>query len=480
MNYNKSELNQVILFLYNLSMDHNRSPWIAQLNKERKSHTHNLKDKYDVAIIGGGISGMVTAYYTLKHTKKIVLLLEANKIAHGATGHNAGYVGDYFEKPYSEIAEEYGHRMAAEGQEAVTSSWDLVLDILKETNINIPFPRFVGYAGCTTFDQLFLHLENKRQKRMSGLHVQRALLAKELIHKEDIPERYKDLVEFVPHSHVLLCLETPNKAYMAALQSKKGTMNSALFVEKLSEYLLRTYQNRFFIREHTPVTEVNLYKNHVNVETNHGKVDVENVVLCTNGFENFTLTNHYGARIDHKFHDNIRGIVGYMAGYIDTRNLPSMAISYFPKKETVSGDDPYFYLTRRKHMWDEINKPLVCIGGPEEIHEELRNYSSHYPYSKTAFEEMDRFLKETYPESTRNGINYVFKWHGIMGYTKSGIRSVGFEPANNRLLYNLGCNGMGILPSIYGGKKISHHLAGDFVKLSIFDPIIQQRVHALR
>lgn len=461
-------------------MDHNRSPWIAQLKKDRKSHTHNLKPKYDTAIIGGGISGMVTAYFTLKHTKKIVLLLEATKIAHGATGHNAGYVGDYFEKPFSEIAHEYGLRMAAEGQAAVTSSWDLVLNILKETKINIPFPRFIGYAGCTTFDQLFLHLENKRLKKKAGLHVDRALLAKEIIHKEDIPEKYKDLVQFVPHAHVLLCLETPNKQYMAALQSKKGTMNSALFVEKLSEYLLETYPDRFFIKEHTPVKEVHLYKNYVDIETNHGKVQVEHVVLCTNGFENFTLTNHYGSRIDHKFHENIRGIVGYMAGYIENKKHPSMAISYFPKKESVSGEDPYFYLTRRNHMWDEIEKPLVCIGGPEEIHEELRNYSSHYPYSKQAFIEMDKFLKETYPDSTKNGINYVFKWHGIMGYTTSGIRSVGFEPANHRLLYNLGCNGMGILPSIYGGKKISHHLAGDFVKLSIFDPIIQQRVHALK
>jgi hypothetical protein len=56
-----------------------------------------------------------------------------------------------------------------------------------------------------------------------------------------------------------------------------------------------------------------------------------------------------------------------------------------------------------------------------------------------------------------------------MGYTKNGIRFIGPEPKNNVLLYNLGCNGVGILPSIYGGKKISRHLAGESVEKSIFD-----------
>lgn len=458
-------------------MDKNHSPWIAQLNKERKSHTPILKQSYDVAIVGGGIAGMVTAYYTLKRTKKTISLLEATRIAHGATGHNAGYVGDYFEKPFSEMVEEYGLEMAAEGQKAVSSAWHLAAEILEEANIHIPFPRFVGYAGCTTLKQVLVHLENKRLKRLGGIHVDKVLLAKEYIKSSDIPEKYHDLCSYVSHEHILLCLETPNKQYIAALQSKKGTMNSALFVEKLSEYLLEEYHDRFVIREHAPVDEVNLYKNYAILETNQNRITTEHVVLCTNGFENITIHNHHGANIDHTFHDYVSGIIGYMAGYIESERLPPMAISYFPKSVETSGDDPYFYLTRRLHMWDEIENPLVCIGGPEEIHEDVRNYSNHFPYSKKAFEEMDTFIQETYPESVAKGITYVFKWHGLMGYTKTGIRCVGHEPANERLLYNLGCNGMGILPSIYSGKKIARHLAGEEVEPSIFDPQIQRSIY---
>lgn len=457
-------------------MDKNHSPWLAELKKDRNPHIHDEKIEYEVAIIGGGIAGMVTAYYTLKNTSKTVLLVEAGRIAHGATGHNAGQVVDYFEKPFSEIVAEYGLEMAVAGQKAITDSWKLLEEILEETHIRIPFARFMGYAGCTTLEQLLVHLENKWQKVQGGLHVEQAMLAEEIILEESIPEKYLAFCKFTPQKQILEYLETPHTKYIAALQSRKGTMNSALFVEKLSEYLLEKYPERFAIREHAPIDEVHLYEENVTLESKNHTITTKFVVLCTNGFENINLNNHTGLNINPFFHSNISGIVGYMAGYLEKETLPPKAISYFPATEKVSGADPYFYVTRRNHMWEEIEKSLVCIGGPEEIHEEIRNYSSSFPYSKIAFQDIDTFLKETYPDTCREGVDYVFKWHGLMGYTKSGIRSIGVEPANPRLLYNLGCNGVGILPSIYGGSKIAKHLSGEQVKQTIFDPIIQKTV----
>jgi hypothetical protein len=37
-------------------------------------------------------------------------------------------------------------------------------------------------------------------------------------------------------------------------------------------------------------------------------------------------------------------------------------------------------------------------------------------------------------------------------------------------MYNLGCNGVGILPSIMGARKIARHVAGEAVPETIFDP----------
>jgi glycine/D-amino acid oxidase-like deaminating enzyme len=57
-----------------------------------------------------------------------------------------------------------------------------------------------------------------------------------------------------------------------------------------------------------------------------------------------------------------------------------------------------------------------------------------------------------------------------MGYNDCGIRVVGAHTRHPRLLYNLGCNGVGFLPSIHGGKRIGDLLAGRHVPGSVFDP----------
>ena len=65
---------------------------------------------------------------------------------------------------------------------------------------------------------------------------------------------------------------------------------------------------------------------------------------------------------------------------------------------------------------------------------------------------------------------YDFQWHGLMGYNVSGIRVVGVHPDQPTLFYNLGCNGVGFLPSIFGGHRVSRLLAGDALAPSVFDP----------
>ena len=68
------------------------------------------------------------------------------------------------------------------------------------------------------------------------------------------------------------------------------------------------------------------------------------------------------------------------------------------------------------------------------------------------------------------GLPYDFHWHGLMGYNDSGIRVIGAHPRRPRLLYNLGCNGVGFLPSIHGGQRVSRLLAGERLPPSVFDP----------
>jgi glycine/D-amino acid oxidase-like deaminating enzyme len=112
---------------------------------------------------------------------------------------------------------------------------------------------------------------------------------------------------------------------------------------------------------------------------------------------------------------------------------------------------------------------LISIGGPDTALDEMAPYSHKDGYPEDMSEKIDRFVRQTYGVAPHTKIDYAFTWHGLMGYTRHGVRLVGPEPQNPVLLYNLGCNGVGILPSIYGGQKIARHLVGERVPASIFD-----------
>lgn len=67
----------------------NHSPWIDKLDKSIAYRQAQGESHSDIGIIGAGIAGVATAYHILSQTQLSVAIIEARKIAHGATGHNA-------------------------------------------------------------------------------------------------------------------------------------------------------------------------------------------------------------------------------------------------------------------------------------------------------------------------------------------------------------------------------------------------------
>ncbi|TSC71135.1 MAG: FAD dependent oxidoreductase [Parcubacteria group bacterium Gr01-1014_49] len=452
----------------------NNSPWIQQLKRTRPVVPLEADAHADVAIVGGGIAGAVTAFFTLRDTDKSVILFEADKVAHGATGHNAGQIASYFERPLSELVEEFGLELAIDGQRSVESAWALIDQIVAEAGLRTPLYRFTGYTGLSTLDQVILHLKDNRCRVDGGLQNETLIVAEEWMERKDIPGEYRDLYGTVPQKDILNLLETNSTDYIASLAFQKGCMNSALFTEELIGYLITKYQDRFSFYEGSPVKTVRLKEHTATLEVLGHTVEVGKVVLCTNGFEHFSIINEAGQDIDTEFHHSIAGRIGYMSGYVEPFDNPPVAVSYFPRTNERIGDptgESYFYLTRRPYESDSKSfHSLVCAGGPEKVLPSGADYSPSHSCSEDTRDSIDDFLRSNYSKHPGPETEYAFCWHGLMGYTPSGIRRVGPEPCNPTLLYNLGCNGVGILPSVFGGKRISEFLGGKQVKPSLFDP----------
>ncbi|HEY4522593.1 MAG TPA: FAD-binding oxidoreductase [Candidatus Paceibacterota bacterium] len=450
-------------------MRKNLSPWLHQLDSERIQKKLNLDIGTDVAIVGAGIAGTATAFFTLKYTDKKVVLLERFKLAHGATGHNAGQVVSYFERGFAGIVEEFGPELAADGQRAIDDAWELMDEMYTGSGLDIPFSRFTGYAGLTTLEQIVWNLQSNFEKRRLGLSTAHLRIARSSGLATQIPAKYEGLYEVVAHEDVLRLLETERPEYIAVILAQKGVINSALFCQEVIGYLLRTYPDRFSFFEHTNIHKVILRHDHAILDAETHTVTAWRIVLCTNGFKDVHILNETGLDIDAKYHHLVIGKVGYMSGYLEKMNKLPIEISYY-NKPGIGLDHWYYYLTRRPFEYEKGHEHnLVSLGGFDTQIDETTPYSREDEYPDEIAEKMDEFIHEVYSLEPNHKIEYVFTWHGLMGYTANGVRLIGPEPQNPTLLYNLGCNGVGILPSVYGGRKIARHLAGEKVPKSMFD-----------
>lgn len=456
-------------------MHNNLSPWLHQLTVTRTIDKLTSNLSTDVCIVGAGIAGVMTAYFLLKNTNAEVVLVEGSKVAHGATGHNAGQIVFEFEEEFSVLAERYGLEQAADAERLVRGAWILLEELYQEANLATPMSSFMGYNGYASIERVTEELKNNALRIEAGLQVFPVYIAEDAPNIEYIPKEYKHLYNLVPRENILALLETKDPQYVAVISERKGCVNAAMLVEEVVGYLLSVYKGRFSLFEESFVDEVVLSTNKAELRCGEYRVAAKKVVLCTNGFEKFKITNTAGSDIDVKFHHMVKGDIGYMAAYLEEMIHPPIALQYHDSL-TAEADKPayekvYFYLTRRPFEVEKDERHnLICVGGPETHLEHSSVYENTAEYTAEAGDAIEHFIHTTYKNTPEKPIQFKYKWHGLMGYTPTNMRVIGEEPKNRVLMYNLGCNGVGILTSIYGGLRISEIVGGDILPKSIFDP----------
>jgi glycine/D-amino acid oxidase-like deaminating enzyme len=434
------------------------SPWLRQLKRTRPIIVLEEDAYASIAIVGGGIAGMATAYFLLRDTDKSVTLLERDKVAHGATGYNGGQVVAAFETPFSELSKNFSYELISEGLNAINNAWDLLHSMIKETSIDVEVQDVLSYLGLSIDGARFM-LDNDQLRKRSGLPRVDILLAEDAA--ADVPEEFRSLFRRVPRKKLEEMLLTRDRSYDCALVGRSGLMNTALFCEKLVSKMLEEYSSRFKVYENTPVQKIEIGKEAL-LETPNRQLNAQKVVLCTNGYTDLEIEGKDGS-----LKWVIDSVLGYMAGYLDQRDMRPTAAVYFSQRES-GHPSGYFYLSRRRYL-EGPNRTLTCIGGPNYPLKKQEKYRQEQVRDDHEYSRIDEFYRKNIIdipiEKKRD-----FAWNGLMGYTSNGIRLIGPDPSNPSLIYNLGCNGIGILPSIYGGKRIAQYINGEPLGPSIFDP----------
>jgi len=444
-----------------------RSPWIAQLSADGPPRPLDGDDQTDVVVVGAGIAGVATAFFTLRDTTKRVLLVERDRVGRGATGRNAGQLTTYFERPLCDIADEFGVAAAAQAQRGFDDAHDLLDLMVAESEAAVRVERFTGHMGMFNLHHVLVHLRSNLVRREGGLRLERCLVSEEADFVAQIPSELAGLYSVVPQARVAETLETGDERYRAVLSDRKGCANSGALVQQVLAYLQRCHPARFRYVDRTNVEQITVGEDRVVVHARGHAVVASQVVLCTNGFVDHVVADEAGEPIGLAPDQQVTGRVAYMTAFVDQPREPA-AMSYI-RNPTIGGDTAYVYVTRRTYDRPGETVTLTCMGGPEyPFHGEAYDPDSAFPGA--LLDAMDEQVRPFAQPARPPGRPYDFAWHGLMGYNDGGIRVIGAHPRHPRLHYNLGCNGVGFLPSIHGGRRIARLLAGDDVPAGIFDP----------
>jgi glycine/D-amino acid oxidase-like deaminating enzyme len=445
-----------------------RSPWLAQLADDGPSRPLEADTQADVAVVGAGIAGVATAFFILRDTPNDVLLIERDRVARGATGRNAGQLTTYFERPLRAIADQFGADRAVAAQRGFDGAHDLLDLMVAETGATVRVERFAGHLGMFNLHHLQVHLGNNLIRRQGGWRTETCAVSEAAEFRDQIPAEFDGLYAVVPQARVRELLEIDDDRYCAVLSDQKGCANSGLLSQQALDHLKRRHAGRFGFVDHTNVTSIAVGADGAVLHAGGHDVAARYVVLCTNGFVDHTVLDLAGSPIRLAPDQQITGRVAYMTAFVEAERRPPAAMSYI-RNTTIGGANAYVYVTRRSYDRPHDVVTLTCMGGPEYPFQEP-TYDPDAPFPGTLLAALDGEVRPFASRTRPPGQTYDFHWHGLMGYNDSGVRVIGAHPRHPRLLYNLGCNGVGFLPSIFGGHQVSQALAGEALRPSIFDP----------
>jgi glycine/D-amino acid oxidase-like deaminating enzyme len=325
----------------------------------------------------------------------------------------------------------------------------------------------------TDFKELLDELRIVKEIKKRNIQRETIFLVPGKQHLLMIPKKYRTLCKVVSQKKFLSIIPNKNVSYLAVIEKKRGLMNSAYFVETVTNYLLEQYKDRFCVIENEAIKKLSLQKTEVILSGVKNIWKVRHVVLCTNGYKGFKLEDNSSKDLDRVYRDKIEGLTGFMIGYeyppfskkTHTFGIHDLHLT-LPKNDLKRDllDFSYLYLSERPYQ----NKMLMIVGGIESLKTEEMLPKNFIKRSSAAYQSLDHIVK--------NNLSYTFipkkpiyAWQGLMGYTKNLVRIVGKDPIHDRLFYNIGCNGIGILPSIASGERISKMILGERIKKTIFD-----------
>lgn len=352
----------------------------------------------DVAIIGGGYTGLSTAH-ALANDSIDAVVIEANRLGWGASGRNGGVVSGKFRLSFADMARRWNidiaRRMHAIGLEAVEN----IAALLAEFQISADYHRG-GALRCA-----------HRSEALASLHDECTWLRDVL---------GDDAVSMLDSDAMAAEIGSPDFCG-GMLNRHGGVIHPLKFVHGLSGGL-RVRGVRIF--DESPVTAVErMAEGGVRLITPQGEVRAAQVVLATNAYSELTP-----ASVAVK-----RRVVPFRSAMIATQPL-----SGTPAEELLTEGRSYTE-TRRMMRWFRKSDDRLLFGGRGAFGKSD---------SALAFAALEKAMRRQFPQL--DGIELSHRWSGLVAMTMDSLPHVG--RLDDRTVFAMGYNGTGVAMASYMGR----------------------------
>ncbi len=121
-----------------------KSIWLKNMHTTKEQKL-NQNIEVDVLIIGGGITGLTTAYH-LKDSGLSICLVDQDKVGYGVSSKTTGKLNYLQELIYSKLEKEYSYQAAVLYYKSQRHAIKIVKDIIEQEQISCDFERVSSYV----------------------------------------------------------------------------------------------------------------------------------------------------------------------------------------------------------------------------------------------------------------------------------------------------------------------------------------------
>lgn len=242
-----------------------KSLWIDSIEKSRKQYeTLKTSSVAEICIIGGGLSGLSTAYYLTKEGKDVVVL-EKDRICNHTSGNTTAKITSQHGLFYNYLLQNVGKKEAKQYLEANEKAIQNIAKIIEEEKIECDFEWQDSYVFTQKQEEV-----EKIKKEVEALEYLGFL--SEFVTNIEIPIKEKQKQESKEHINI-------QKKVLGAIKFRKqAQFNPCLYAQGLANKI-EGRSGKIF--ENSKVIDIKKGKNSYTVITEEGEIKAKIVVIAT-------------------------------------------------------------------------------------------------------------------------------------------------------------------------------------------------------